>query len=782
MAATVFQAPLPKFQFNQDGVPLAGGKLFTYASGTTTKLVTYTDATGTTPNTNPIILDVNGQCDIWLVSGSTYTFVLSPATDSDPPSNPFWTENGITGINDIPAPSNPTGTAGIVLQTGDVKFFSSASGNLATGWLLCTGAPVSRTTYATLFAAIGTTWGAGDTTTTFNLPDLRGRVPAGADNMGGTAANRITSASISSNAPAVLGASGGNQLAQTDTMTVTDTGHHHGIDNGAGTFVYNVGTSGGLSLSGTAGIQLNLSDTDTATTGVVVSSALLGNQQNVQPTLFGNWAIWSGGVLTNSIAVVPATTLSLGGVIIGPGVTVDAGGTITVAPGAGGVTAVVAGTGLEVGAGPGGTIIATGTLNITAATTAVAGGVIVGVGLAVSGGTIENAGILSMTAGPGVTLDLTTPNQPIIDNTGVLAVGGTAGSIVLGPNLSMTGQTLEVAGFGTGTVTSVATGVGLTGGPITGAGTIAIAAATATSLGGVIPGANMSVSGGTLTITAGVGTVTTLTSGTGITLTPSTITSTGTINNTGVITFGAAAGAIALGSNLSMSGQTLEVSAPGTGTVTSVTAGAGLSGGPITGAGTLANSGVLAVGATAGSIVLGANLSMTGQTLEVAGFGSGTITSLAAGSGITLTPSTITTGAGTISLSAPLSLALGGTGATTATAARVDINIGTVTVTPAGANFTITPTFGSSNVVLATMTSSGTLANPSGLAAGQTDLIVVNAGTSGTLTLAYGTAYLFNSPYTNSSPPAIGGGTNILTVFTQDGTVCNTVLQAGTWA
>ena len=49
-----------------------------------------------------------------------------------------------------------------------------------TGWLLCDGSAVSRTTYSALFAVIGTTYGAGDTTTTFNLPDLLGRVPMGA--------------------------------------------------------------------------------------------------------------------------------------------------------------------------------------------------------------------------------------------------------------------------------------------------------------------------------------------------------------------------------------------------------------------------------------------------------------------------------------------------------------------------------------------------------------------------------------------------------------------------
>ena len=55
-----------------------------------------------------------------------------------------------------------------------------AGSTVPAGYLLCDGAAVSRTTYATLFAVIGTTFGAGDGETTFNLPDLGGRVPLGA--------------------------------------------------------------------------------------------------------------------------------------------------------------------------------------------------------------------------------------------------------------------------------------------------------------------------------------------------------------------------------------------------------------------------------------------------------------------------------------------------------------------------------------------------------------------------------------------------------------------------
>lgn len=47
------------------------------------------------------------------------------------------------------------------------------------GWLLCDGSAVSRTTYSTLFAVVGTTYGVGDGSTTFNIPDLQGRFPMG---------------------------------------------------------------------------------------------------------------------------------------------------------------------------------------------------------------------------------------------------------------------------------------------------------------------------------------------------------------------------------------------------------------------------------------------------------------------------------------------------------------------------------------------------------------------------------------------------------------------------
>ena len=92
-------------------------------------------------------------------------------------------------------------------KTGVVKSFAGPT--VPGGYLLCYGQAVSRTAYSGLFNTIGTAFGTGDGSTTFNLPDLRGRPVAGKDDMGGSAANRITSTTVP-NSPN-LGAVGGAQ-------------------------------------------------------------------------------------------------------------------------------------------------------------------------------------------------------------------------------------------------------------------------------------------------------------------------------------------------------------------------------------------------------------------------------------------------------------------------------------------------------------------------------------------------------------------------------------------
>lgn len=160
--------------------------------------------------------------------------------------------------------------------TGVVLPFAGATA--PAGWLLCAGQLVSRATYAALFAAIGTAYGAGDGSTTFGLPDLRGRVPAGKDNMGGTAANRLTTAGSGVNG-ATLGAVGG-----TETHTLTEAqmpAHSHRYND-----AFNDNAVGGnVTGGGNQGRP--------ASNAAAVSGAS-GNSQahnNTQPTLVANYII-----------------------------------------------------------------------------------------------------------------------------------------------------------------------------------------------------------------------------------------------------------------------------------------------------------------------------------------------------------------------------------------------------------------------------------------------------------------------------------------------------------
>lgn len=113
-----------------------------------------------------------------------------------------------------------------IFITGEVRMFGGPIADIPTGWLFCNGAAVSRTTYADLFEVIGTGYGAGDTTTTFNLPDLRDFHFVGAsEDASGVAISNIsgssekTGGSVTSDSASSTGGaqSGGNAGSNTHT-------------------------------------------------------------------------------------------------------------------------------------------------------------------------------------------------------------------------------------------------------------------------------------------------------------------------------------------------------------------------------------------------------------------------------------------------------------------------------------------------------------------------------------------------------------------------------------
>lgn len=165
-----------------------------------------------------------------------------------------------------------TSSVSSAIPTGSVMPFAGTTE--PSGWLLCFGQEVSRTTYASLFAIISTTYGVGNGSTTFNLPDLRGRVVAGQDDMGGTSANRLTNQSGGLDGD-VLGATGG---AETHTLTIAQMpAHTHTVAN---TLIPgSIGT-----LSNTSLVR-QISNTTSGSTGGG------GAHNNVQPTIILNYII-----------------------------------------------------------------------------------------------------------------------------------------------------------------------------------------------------------------------------------------------------------------------------------------------------------------------------------------------------------------------------------------------------------------------------------------------------------------------------------------------------------
>jgi microcystin-dependent protein len=174
-------------------------------------------------------LDSAGRInEVWIPEGTNSKFVLKTSTnvligtyDSLFPiaSLPVSIYNGGTGATTAEGARINLGLGTFLVPTGSIVMWPSSV--IPSDWKLCNGDALSRTTFATLFSLVGTTFGVGDGTTTFNLPNYKNRMPYGADTY-------------------AVGATGGAADAvlvshtHTATTNVTDPGHTHTFTTGNG--------------------------------------------------------------------------------------------------------------------------------------------------------------------------------------------------------------------------------------------------------------------------------------------------------------------------------------------------------------------------------------------------------------------------------------------------------------------------------------------------------------------------------------------------------------------
>jgi len=160
----------------------------------------------------------------------TVSPVASPAKIQTALAN-LGTPDGFIAYDIVPllqqlvvALGNISTSGGSGALTGEIKIWSTSTA--PSGYLICDGSAVSRTTYASLFAVIGTTYGAGDSSTTFNLPQLGGKVPLGYEAVGtyttiGGALGETTFAlpSLTTNSTGAQGGSDFNAVTSVDYST-----------------------------------------------------------------------------------------------------------------------------------------------------------------------------------------------------------------------------------------------------------------------------------------------------------------------------------------------------------------------------------------------------------------------------------------------------------------------------------------------------------------------------------------------------------------------------------
>jgi hypothetical protein len=231
--ASVLLSPVGNGQqfFNNNGLPNAGGLIYTYQAGSSTLLTTYTTVNGTIANTNPIVLDAYGRTpsEIWMQTGYSYKFVIQTSA-----AVTLQTLDNLYPILQAAPTATPS------LPTGAIILWSGSLGSVPTGYVLCDG--------------------------TNSTPDLRDRFVVGAGSTYSVAATGGTADAI--------------VVTHTHTATVTDPGHLH-IYNRGGTDTV---SGGGITIQTNSALPPQ--NTSTATTGISVTNANAGTSgtgQNLPP-------------------------------------------------------------------------------------------------------------------------------------------------------------------------------------------------------------------------------------------------------------------------------------------------------------------------------------------------------------------------------------------------------------------------------------------------------------------------------------------------------------------
>jgi hypothetical protein len=220
--------------FDNTGLPLNGGLIYTYQAGSTTPLATYTDINGTIANSNPIVLDSSGRppSEVWLTYGFNYKFVVQTSA-----AVTLGTYDNIYGI--IGVLNTSTGTT---IPTGMISLWYGSIGSVPLGWYLCDG--------------------------TNGTPDLRDKFVVGAG-------STYSVAATGGAADAIVVSHN-----HTATSVVTDPGHNHTYSVPAG--------AGGAGNIASGGSSLGNPSTSTATTGITVATTnvaagVSGTNANLPP-------------------------------------------------------------------------------------------------------------------------------------------------------------------------------------------------------------------------------------------------------------------------------------------------------------------------------------------------------------------------------------------------------------------------------------------------------------------------------------------------------------------